>query len=75
MKHCPECNSPIDVDLEDLDDGDFVDCTGCGEELEVVFLDSGGMGLQSVWGDESDDSEDDWPQEREGVEWDEGGQG
>ena len=36
---CPECENPIVVDTEDVDEGETVQCDECGTELEVVSLD------------------------------------
>ena len=33
---CPECESDIDVDEDELDEGEVVSCTECGSDFEVV---------------------------------------
>jgi alpha-aminoadipate carrier protein LysW len=33
---CPKCSSTIDLDEEELDEGDPVSCDECGSELRVV---------------------------------------
>ena len=33
---CPECDSEIDVDEEDVDEGDTISCDECGAALKVV---------------------------------------
>ena len=36
---CPECDNPITVDADEVDEGETVQCDECGLELEVVSLD------------------------------------
>jgi alpha-aminoadipate carrier protein LysW len=36
---CPECDSPITVDTEEVEAGETIQCEECGTELEVVSAD------------------------------------
>ncbi len=36
MAHCPECETVIDVENGDFEEGQMLDCPECGAELEVV---------------------------------------
>ncbi len=36
MTLCPECENNLDLDPEELDEGDVVSCDECGSEFEVV---------------------------------------
>ncbi len=36
MPTCPECDAAIDIEEEELEEGQIVDCPECGAELEVV---------------------------------------
>jgi alpha-aminoadipate carrier protein LysW len=36
MPNCPACESMIDVEDYDFEEGQTVDCPECGAELEVV---------------------------------------
>jgi alpha-aminoadipate carrier protein LysW len=36
MPSCPECETNLDVDVEELEEGDVVVCEECGSEYEVV---------------------------------------
>jgi alpha-aminoadipate carrier protein LysW len=36
---CPECDTPIPVDPEEVEEGETVQCDECGLELEVVSID------------------------------------
>jgi len=54
MVTCPLCDAVIDVDEEDLDEGDPLSCDECGASLRVVGVDP--LELES---DDDDDDEDD----------------
>jgi alpha-aminoadipate carrier protein LysW len=36
---CPECDSPITVDTDEVEEGETIQCEECGTELEVVSAD------------------------------------
>ena len=36
---CPECDNPITVDPDEVEEGEAVVCDECGLELEVVSVD------------------------------------
>ena len=36
MPSCPECESNLDVELDEVEEGDVVTCEECGTEYEVV---------------------------------------
>jgi len=33
---CPECESDLDVEEDELDEGEILSCTECGSDFEVV---------------------------------------
>ncbi len=39
MVKCPKCEGMIDVDEEDVDEGDTISCDECGADLRVVGTD------------------------------------
>ena len=39
MVTCPVCEGAIDVDEEDVDEGDTISCDECGADLRVVGTD------------------------------------
>ena len=39
MVTCPKCEGAIDVDEEDVDEGDTISCDECGADLRVVGTD------------------------------------
>jgi len=36
---CPECDSPISIDTDEVEQGETIQCEECGMELEVVSAD------------------------------------
>ena len=36
MPTCPECENELDVELDEVEEGDVVACDECGTEYEVV---------------------------------------
>ena len=52
---CPECESDLDIEVEDLDEGEVISCVECGTDFEVVATEP--LELSPV-GDEDDDDED-----------------
>ncbi len=36
MVLCPECETDLDVDVEEVDEGEVISCPECGTEFEVV---------------------------------------
>jgi len=53
MIHCPLCNADIDVDEEELDEGDSLICEECGANLNVS-----GVSPLELTPDEDDDDDD-----------------
>ena len=38
MPSCPECENSLDVDVDEVEEGDIVVCDECGAEYEVVGI-------------------------------------
>ena len=38
MATCPDCENALNVDVEDVEEGEVVSCDECGTEFEVVSL-------------------------------------
>jgi len=55
MVLCPECDNDLDLDEDELEEGDSVSCAECGSDFEVVTTDP--LDLRPVG--EDDDEEDD----------------
>lgn len=56
MVECPVCDGNIDVDEEDVDEGDTISCDECGAALKVVGTDP--LELESAEEEEDDEEED-----------------
>jgi alpha-aminoadipate/glutamate carrier protein LysW len=55
---CPECDAAIDVDEDELDEGDALSCDECGADLKVVGVDP--LEIESAEDlDEDEEEEDD----------------
>jgi len=67
MIHCPLCNAEIDVDEEELDEGDSLICEECGANLDV----SGVSPLELTPDADADDDDDDEDEDGEYDEYDE----
>lgn len=39
MPSCPECENVLDIELDEVEEGDVVACDECGTEYEVVGVD------------------------------------
>ncbi len=44
MISCPECESELDIELDEIEEGDVVTCDECGTEFEVVAVEPVGVG-------------------------------
>ena len=53
---CPECDNPLDIDADDVDEGEVVQCDECGADLEVVSSDP--LELAPVDAEGYDDEDD-----------------
>ncbi len=73
MVKCPKCNGVIDVDEEDVDEGDSISCDECGADLKVVGTDP--LELESAEEIEEEEDEDadflveDEEEEEEDEDW------
>ncbi len=36
MVFCPECESDLDIEEEEVDEGEIVSCPECGTDFEVI---------------------------------------
>jgi alpha-aminoadipate carrier protein LysW len=55
MVTCPVCQGPIDVDEEDIDEGDTLSCDECGAALKIVSTEP--LELESA--EEAEEEEED----------------
>jgi alpha-aminoadipate carrier protein LysW len=66
MVNCPECNSQIDVEEEELDEGDVLSCDECGATVRVLGV--GPLELEAA-ADEEDGEEPADPEDGEDEHW------
>jgi alpha-aminoadipate/glutamate carrier protein LysW len=70
MVSCPECQAPIDVEEEELDEGDVLSCDECGASLTVASVNP--VELESEEDEEDEEDEDyDYDEEEDEEEEDE----
>ena len=58
MPHCPECEALIDMEDEEMEEGQTVDCPECGAELEVVNTNP--LELNVLSDEEEEEEEENW---------------
>jgi len=56
MVYCPECETDLDIDEDEVDEGEVVSCPECGTDFEVVTTNP--LELKPVGEDEYDEEED-----------------
>ena len=76
MVNCPKCDATIDVDEEELDEGDALTCEECGTNLHVsgvspLELSSELLDDDDEEDDEDEDSSDDYDEDEDEDEEDE----
>jgi predicted Zn finger-like uncharacterized protein len=64
MATCPECDADLDVNESDVEEGDQVDCSECGESFVVTGTEP--LELEMV--DSDDDEEDDEDEEEDDAD-------
>jgi alpha-aminoadipate/glutamate carrier protein LysW len=77
MVTCPKCDASIDVEEEDLDEGEVLSCDECGATLRVASLnpvdlvgeDDKDADDDDYDDDEDEDDEDDEEDEDEDDDW------
>jgi alpha-aminoadipate carrier protein LysW len=67
MVSCPKCDSPIDVEEEELDEGDVLSCDECGAALTVASVNP----VEINSDDEEDEDEDDFDYDEDDEDEDE----
>ena len=63
MVLCPECDTDLDIEEDDVEEGDVVSCAECGSDFEVITATP--LELKKVDEEEDDDDEDDDEDEEE----------
>jgi alpha-aminoadipate/glutamate carrier protein LysW len=66
MVTCPVCEGTIDVDEEDVDEGDTLSCDECGADLKVVGTDP--LEVESAEEEEEEEEDEDYLEDDEEEE-------
>jgi alpha-aminoadipate carrier protein LysW len=66
MVTCPVCEGTIDVEEEDVDEGDTISCDECGADLKVVGTDP--LEVESAEEEEEEEDDEDFVEEDEEEE-------
>jgi alpha-aminoadipate carrier protein LysW len=56
MVYCPECESDLDIEEDEVDEGEVVSCPECGTDFEIVTVNP--LELKAVEEDEEDEEEE-----------------
>ncbi len=56
MEICPECESDLDIEEDEVDEGEVVSCPECGSDFEVVGVEP--LELSLVADEDEEDDED-----------------
>jgi alpha-aminoadipate/glutamate carrier protein LysW len=63
MVLCPECETDLDIEEDDVEEGDVVSCSECGSDFEVVTTNP--LELNKVEDEEEDEEDEDEDEEEE----------
>ena len=61
MVLCPECESNLDIEVEDIDEGEIVSCTECGKDFEVITVNP--LEMRPLSSEDEEDEEDEEEEE------------
>jgi lysine biosynthesis protein LysW len=67
MVNCPACDSEIDIEEVELDEGDTLTCEDCGANLAVASVNP--VELESLDEEEEDEDDLDYDDEEEDENW------
>ena len=56
MVYCPECESDLDVEQDEIEEGEVVSCPECGKDFEVITADP--LELRTVGEEDLEDDEE-----------------
>jgi alpha-aminoadipate carrier protein LysW len=63
MVICPECESDLDIEEDEVDEGEVVSCPECGTDFEVVTVEP--LELSRVEDEDADDEDAEEEEEEE----------
>ena len=66
MPHCPECDAMVDIEQDEVEEGQILSCPECGVDLEIVSTNP--LEVKLVEEEEEPDEEDEDMEEDEDEE-------
>jgi alpha-aminoadipate/glutamate carrier protein LysW len=63
MVLCPECENDLDIDEDEVEEGDMISCNECGTDFEVVTADP--LELAPISEEEEEDEDEDTDEDEE----------
>ena len=63
MVPCPECESDLDIEEDEIDEGEIVSCPECGSDFEVVGVEPLELSLVEDEEEEEDEEVEDEEEE------------
>ncbi len=67
MPHCPECDALVDIEQDEVEEGQILSCPECGVDLEIVSTNPLEVELVEEE-EESDEEEEDMEEEEDDEE-------
>jgi alpha-aminoadipate/glutamate carrier protein LysW len=61
MVYCPECETDLDIEEDEVDEGEVVSCPECGKDFEVITtnpIELKPVDEEDIAGDDDDDEEE-----------------
>ena len=68
MVYCPECETDLDIEEDEVDEGEVVSCPECGKDFEVITTNP--IELKPVDEDEFDEDDDEEDAAKDSVDGD-----
>jgi len=58
---CPECDNPLDIDPDEVEEGETITCDECGSEFDIISTEP--LQIVPVDAEGYDDEDDDYGRE------------
>jgi alpha-aminoadipate/glutamate carrier protein LysW len=68
MVNCPDCETDLDIDEDEVEEGEVVSCPECGSDFEVITVNP--IELKAVDDEEYDEDEEEEEDEEESEDGD-----